>query len=188
MNLNHHIQEKGCHSASFGDKNQQRKNVVAAAYQMEVILKKRILSIVATLTMIIPMSIIGFAGLYGRVQANIPFDFMVGGKEFKAGGYSVDRVYTNNPDSALLLRSADNGRVINFAINNISDRGEARARLVFHRYGNQYFLAQIFDGQSGLGSALIKSKAEREAEKKRDNVTQNIDGPETVTVAAQIGQ
>jgi len=151
-------------------------------------LKKQILSIVATLTIIIPMSIIGFAGLYSEVSAKIPFDFMVGGKEFKAGNYSVKRLNDNNPDVILTLRNVNSGAVANFNINNITDKGESRARLVFRRYGNQYFLAQIFDGRSGFGSELIKSKAEREASKKRDTITQNTIEPEVVTVAARIGQ
>src|SRR5690242_3089231 len=92
------------------------------AYQMEVILKKQILSIVATLTLIIPMSLTGFAGLYARVSVKIPFDFMVGGKEFKAGNYSIKRLHDNNPDTMLTLRSADNGAAANFNINNITDK------------------------------------------------------------------
>jgi hypothetical protein len=157
-------------------------------YQMEVILKKQILSVIATLTMIVPMAIVGFAGLYGNVTANIPFDFMVGGKEFKAGAYTVKRLHDNNPDVALIIRSAETGETANFTVNNVTDKGESRARLIFHRYGNQYFIAEIFDGNSGQGSALLKSKAEREAAKRGETITQNTVVPEVVTVAAQIGR
>src|SRR5262245_33430946 len=151
---------------------------------MEVILKKQILSVAATLTLIIPMSIIGFAGFSGRVSANIPFDFIVGGKEFKAGRYSVSRAVA----TTLILRNADNDVVANFMTNDVTDKSESKARLVFRHYGNQYFLAQIYDGQSGLGAELQKSKSEREAAKKGDTITQNIVEPEIVTVVAQIGQ
>src|SRR5262249_1657530 len=152
------------------------------------ILKKQILIVIATLTMIVPMAISVFAGLYGTVNANIPFDFMVGDKVFKAGKYSVNRVFPNNPDGTLIIHDAANRSTMNFNIISVVDKGEQRTRLIFNRYGNQYFLAQIFDGQSGLGSALLKSKAEREVEKKRDNLTQNTVEPETVTVVAQLGQ
>jgi len=155
---------------------------------MEVILKKRILSIVATLTLIIPMSIIGFAGLSGRVSANIPFDFVVGGKEFKAGKYSVSRLFAASTSDTLIIRSADDSEAANFNVNRVGGKGEPQARLVFHHYGNQYFLAQIFDGQNREGFGLMKSKAEREAAKKRDIITQNVVEPEVVTVAARIGQ
>ena len=155
---------------------------------MEVILKKQILSIVATLAIILPMSIIGFAGLTGRVTANIPFDFMIGGKEFKAGRYSVDRLYSNNPEGALRIRSTNDSAMANFNVINITDKGAPQARLVFNRYGNQYFLSQVYDGLGGGGNQLIKSKAEREAAKKRDTITQNAAKPEIVTVVAQIRQ
>jgi hypothetical protein len=157
-------------------------------YQMEVILKKQILSVVAALTLIIPMSIIGFAGLSGTVSANIPFDFMVGGKEFKAGKYSVSRLFASNTSDTLIIRSADNREAANFNVNNVSGKGESQARLIFRRYGNQYFLGQVFDGQSKEGYGLLKSKAEREAAKKRDIITQNVAGPEVVTVVARTGQ
>ena len=151
-------------------------------------MRKQILSVVATLALIIPMSIIGLAGLSGSVSANIPFDFMVGGKEFKAGKYSVSRLFASNTTDTLIIRSADNSEAANFNVNRVSGKGNAQARLVFRRYGNQYFLAQIFDGQSREGYGLLKSKAEREAAKKRDTITQNIAGPEVVTVVAQTGQ
>jgi hypothetical protein len=151
-------------------------------------LKKQILSVVATLTLIIPMSIMGFAGLSGRVRANIPFDFVVGNKEFKAGKYSVDRLSASNTSDTLIIRSADNSEAANFNVNRVSGKGESQARLVFRRYGNQYFLGQIFDGESRDGFGLLKSKAEREAAKKRDIITQNAVEPEVVTVAAQVGR
>jgi hypothetical protein len=155
---------------------------------MEVILKKQILSVVATLALIIPMSIIGFAGLSGSVSANIPFDFLVGGKEFKAGRYSVSRLLASSSSDTLIIRSADNSEAANFNVNIVSGKGESQARLIFRRYGNQYFLAQVFDGQSREGFGLLKSKAEREAAKKRDTITQNVAGPDVVTVVARTEQ
>jgi len=151
-------------------------------------LKKKILSIVAALTLIVSVSIVGFAGLSGRVTANIPFDFTVGNKEFKAGQYSVERLFANNTSDALVIRSADNSDAANFNVNRVSGKGNSQARLIFRRYGNQYFLGQIFDGQGSEGFGLLKSKAERELAKKRDTITQNAVEPEVVTVAARTGQ
>ena len=150
-------------------------------------MKKQILSIAATLTLILPMSIIGFAGLSGRVKANIPFDFTVGNKDFKAGKYSVSRLFQGGTADTLIIRSEDNREVANFNVNRVTDKGESQARLVFRRYGAQYFLAQIFDGQSE-GAGLMKSKSEREAAKKREVITQNAVEPEVVTVAARTGR
>jgi hypothetical protein len=151
-------------------------------------LKKKILSIVATLTLLIPITIIGFAGLSGRVTADIPFNFTVGNKEFKAGKYSVGRLASGRTADTLILRSEDGLEAANFNVNMVYGKGKPRARMVFNRYGNQYFLTQIFDAESAEGSALVKSKAEREAAKKRDVITQNAAEPEVVTVAAQLAR
>lgn len=150
-------------------------------------MKKQILSIAAALTFIISTSIIGIAGLNSRVTADVPFDFNVGGKEFKAGKYSVSRLKENDTAGTLIIRSADNKEVANFNVNPVYGKGETPASLVFRRYGNQYFLARIFDGADRQGYELGKSKAEREAAKKRDIITQNAE-PEVVTVAAKLGQ
>lgn len=144
-------------------------------------MKKQILSLVATLTLIIPLSIVGFAGLSGRVKVDIPFDFMVGGKQLQAGKYTVERL---NVNGTLIIRATDNSAAANFNVVNVTDKGDKGARLVFHRYGNQHFLAQVYDGTSGEGQALAKSKAEREAAKKRDIITQNMVESEIVTVVA----
>ncbi len=155
---------------------------------MEIILKNKILSIVAALTLIVSASLVGFAGLSGTVSANIPFDFTVGNKEFKAGKYSVERLFASNSSDTLIIRSSDNSEAANFNVNRVSGKGNSQARLVFRRYGNQYFLGQIFDGQSSEGFGLLKSKAERELAKKRDTITQIAVEPEVVTVAARTGQ
>src|SRR5262245_29817890 len=67
-------------------------------------MKKQILAIAVALSLLIPISISAIAGIDGRVAAEIPFDFMVGDKEFKAGKYFVDRY---NATNTLIIRSED---------------------------------------------------------------------------------
>jgi hypothetical protein len=40
--------------------------------------------------------------------------------------------------------------------------GTPHAKLVFHKYGDQYFLAEIWNGQSNIGIAFPESKREKE--------------------------
>jgi hypothetical protein len=170
------------------EKKQRRNYSAATQISTEVNLKKKIFSIVATLTLLIPMAIIGFAGLSGRVKADIPFNFIVGNKEFKAGKYSIGRLASGRAADALIIRSEDGAEVANFNVNTVYGKGKPRARFVFNRYGNQYFLAQVFDAENVEGAGLLKSKAEREAAKKRDVITQNAAEPEVVTVVAQLAR
>ncbi|MGH9939796.1 MAG: hypothetical protein ACREAM_26450, partial [Blastocatellia bacterium] len=65
-------------------------------------MKKQILSVVVTLSVIAALSIGGFAALSRNLGANIPFDFMVNGKKLPAGKYVVE---TGSSQSALTIRS-----------------------------------------------------------------------------------
>ena len=52
------------------------------------------------------------------------------------------------------------------------------AKLVFEKYGNEYFLAQIWDGQSHTGIAFPESKREKELQ-----IASNASQPEAVVIA-----
>ncbi len=76
-----------------------------------------------------------------RVTANIPFDFRVGSQTLPAGEYSVV------PKSPVLvvIRSTDGHQsalVMNNAIQ--ASRISADGKLVFNRYGEFYFLSQVW--------------------------------------------
>jgi hypothetical protein len=74
------------------------------------------------------------------------------------------------------------------AITRESQKGvDGKARLVFHRYGNQYFLAKVIS--ETMGNELMPSKAEREAANAgRDHLSMNNAAPEIITVLATVGQ
>ena len=57
--------------------------------------------------------------------------------------------------------------------------GIPHAKLVFHKYGDQYFLAEIWDGQSRIGIAFPESKREKELQIASNVATQ----PELVVIA-----
>ena len=100
---------------------------------------------------------------YG-VRADVPFDFIVGDKTIQAGRITAHGVsgalagalsITNFDKGELALRT---GRRMSGADN--SEQG----KLVFHRYGNRYFLAQIWiPGYQAW--EVMKSKEERSLER-----------------------
>ncbi len=148
-------------------------------------MKKQILSVVATLSIVVGLTIAGFAALGNSVKANIPFDFMVAGKMFPAGEYTISR---GSSTGFLVIRNYEAKKAASFLVQNATGKVETKAKLVFNRYGEDYFLSQIWDGYSD-GNQLPKSKAERKAAKAgRDNIVQNAVEPEIVTVMAQAGQ
>jgi hypothetical protein len=147
-------------------------------------MKKQILNAIVTLIVIAALSIAGFAGLDRSIEANIPFDFMVSGKKLAAGKYTVE---TGIAQKALMVRNWKTKQAASSITQDYQVRAGSKPRLVFHRYGNQYFLAKVITYSKGI--ELPKSKAEREAAKaKRDLLTMKDAEPEIVTVNAQIGQ
>jgi hypothetical protein len=94
------------------------------------------------------------------LRANIPFQFHVGEKVMPAGQYQVAGL--NNSTSVIKVTSAEKKTAALALKNTIRAKSDAaESRLVFRRYGNEYFLAQVFTEGTEVGSELPKSKAER---------------------------
>jgi hypothetical protein len=147
-------------------------------------MRKQILNVVVALSVIAALSIAGFAGLGRNLEANIPFDFMVGGKKLPAGKYIVESDVIQN---ALAIRSFKTKQGVMSITQSFNVSAGSKPRLIFHRYGDQYFLAKVVS-ETG-GRELPKTKAEREAAKaKHDVLTMKDAEPEIVTVSAQVGQ
>ena len=115
-----------------------------------------------------------------RVQ--IPFDFHVGERLVSAGSYTVRSM---SDDESLLRISGDKGKAA-MTTNWAKERGngEGRARLVFHKYGDQYFLAAVW-GPDSTGRTITASKRERNLRKELQAARGGAPGMEIVTVAAR---
>jgi hypothetical protein len=115
----------------------------------------------------------------GEQRAFIPFSFNVGSKNFPPGEYNVRSLNPQSDKTVLSIRSAD-GRMTKaiLAIPVQTNSAHAKAKLVFNRYGDQYFLAQVWAAEDETGLELQKSRAERALERDAGEVA-----PERLTVA-----
>jgi hypothetical protein len=104
--------------------------------------------------------------LSNRPRFNIPFDFVFGEKKFAAGKYSVGRALQGSDDTMMSVIDQD-GRSKAILLSNavIKTRANTRALLVFRRYGDQYFLVQVWAANSLSGREFPKSKSERDVQK-----------------------
>ena len=94
-----------------------------------------------------------------KVNARIPFEFIVGDKTLAAGQYEVNAVGITQ--DALAIRGREsNDSVIRLAMTK-EPKESKPARLVFHRYGNAYFLSEVWEGGNGAGRQLNPSAQER---------------------------
>ena len=100
--------------------------------------------------------------LAGSIRANIPFDFTVGDKKLPAGVYSIVRAQQSSGDVVLAISSAD--RHLNtFQLTNavMTLDPKRKETLVFHRYGDEYFLSQLWVAGATTGRVFHESRGER---------------------------
>lgn len=126
-----------------------------------------------------------------KIKANIPFDFVVGDKTLAAGEYLVGQI-TSDSDAGILVRSSDGSQKAIRLTNAVSASARQKKNaLTFHRYGNTYYLAQVWVAGSVSGREILKSKAERSAERElarnssAGNLAQN-QRAEVVTIVAEV--
>lgn len=111
------------------------------------------------------------------IVGQVPFDFVLAQSSMPAGNYQVSAI----SEQLDLLRNVDT-RESAFMIKaiHIQSAGDHGPMLVFHRYGNQFFLSEIWDGRSNDGIKLQESKREKEL-RLAANIAPN--GAETVVIA-----
>ena len=97
-----------------------------------------------------------------RMVMTIPFAFSAGGATLPAGTYVVAR--TSLTSSAFRIRSAEGHAVTSVMTHGSLDGGRqpVRAKLVFHRYGDAYYLAEVWTPSNNIGCEVQTSKHERE--------------------------
>ncbi|HEX5082699.1 MAG TPA: hypothetical protein VFY40_11675 [Blastocatellia bacterium] len=103
-----------------------------------------------------------------RIRAEIPFDFNVGKKKLPKGEYLIESV---GDSGTLAIRNADKGKSVVFNTIRSKPTDGNKAKLVFHRYGDQYFLARVWDQSSETILKLNKSSLEKRIAKqlKKEN-------------------
>ena len=93
------------------------------------------------------------------VSVTIPFDFEVAGKTLKAGDYQVRM---EGSQSTLKIENRDTLRTTFVTISPLEHRDiQDQSKLVFNRYGNQYFLAQVWVAGRSSGQEVRQSSTER---------------------------
>ena len=96
---------------------------------------------------------------------NIPFDFIVQGKTLPAGKYTIEP-NRRDYDKVWLVRSKDGRTSVLFTTMRVQSREtQESAKLIFNRYGDQYFLSQIWTPGSHSGRELLMPRLERELAK-----------------------
>ena len=107
-----------------------------------------------------------------NVHSNVPFSFYAAGKSMPAGQYSIRTLGTSGTNS-LALQGSEPGAVMILSANSSEKMVAAdETKLVFHVYGSEYFLAEVWVAGNNLGHQIPVSTRERELAK--GSVSQDV--------------
>jgi hypothetical protein len=101
------------------------------------------------------------AQIVGDMEADIPFQFHVGNTKLPPGKYVI-HVLDDSDLTMMEISSADGSTSALFQVRPAeASSAPAKSELIFNKYGNRYFLAQLFDEGNPSGSTVIESRYEK---------------------------
>jgi hypothetical protein len=105
---------------------------------------------------------VGYAQSSLTVDAKIPFNFNIGAQRFLAGQYDLKPLLQHT----VLLRNQHGRGLTNVTTISVQSMEAPNSSvLVFHRYGEHYFLSQIWVAGNTVGREIPKSRSEIESAK-----------------------
>jgi hypothetical protein len=114
------------------------------------------------LMLVVALALVSAVASYGQssstAAADIPFEFVVSGKTLAAGHYQL--YAANTGGDVVTIRGAGQS-AMSLTIGLMRRRASDEGKLVFHRYGNRYFLREIWNAGDNTGRQLPKSREEK---------------------------
>ena len=95
-----------------------------------------------------------------KVSADVPFDFVVGDQTLDAGEYTL-RSASSPVNGLIIQRASGKSAAMRLTFPIEPGKSDRNAKLVFHRYGQRYFLAEVWTGSGEIGRHLMKSRQEK---------------------------
>ena len=114
----------------------------------------------ATSSLVVLSLLFTAAGAYAQsaVQAHVPFAFKVGQKQMPAGTYVIDREIGS---TFVTVRNVKTGTSVQ-AVGRTESASKKTEKLIFHHYGSQYVLAEIW-GTAGNDGMVLSPTKQRKA-------------------------
>jgi hypothetical protein len=154
--------------------------------QKQILKAATILSLVVALTITFA-AVPSAADSFGSIRVDVPFEFSAGHSVFPAGKYTI-RPAGVNTNGVIRIISED-GKTSGVLLTNSAQSVQSKDEsvVIFHRYGDQYFLFQVWAVGDTIGLEIPKSSMERQAARAIDvNKGQSRSGePAEVIIAAR---
>jgi hypothetical protein len=134
---------------------------------------------VALTALVLALAInVAFAQSHTKAKADVPFAFAVEQNSMAAGHYSIIEV----SERTLEIRNDDTNTAVTLIALHEESIKPQNARLVFHKYGDRYFLAEVWCSSGSAGSSGMEFPSGKlEQEMRAANL--NSGGPSEVVVA-----
>jgi hypothetical protein len=131
-------------------------------------MQKQILKAATILGLVVALNITfaavpAAADSFGSIRVDVPFEFSAGHSIFPAGKYTIRQAGVNS-NGAIWITSDDDkttGVLLTNSAQSVQPRDESV--VIFHRYGDQYFLFQVWAVGDTIGLEIPKSSMERQA-------------------------
>ena len=137
------------------------------AKRKEGYMKKQALKRITMLGLLLILTSVSVAAQSQRSgPTRIPFSFIVGGKTLPAGVYTFGS-NRRDYDKVWSVQRRDGDHSALFTTIPVrANETQEKTKIVFHKYGDQYFLAQIWTAGGNSGRALLMPREERELAKR----------------------
>lgn len=91
------------------------------------------------------------------VQAKVPFDFTVGNKLLPSGTYTIKEESTG----LIVIKNHDKPIALVSFVEPDGKKAANGGKLIFHKYGSQYFLSEILSDRANMNVRVPVSKTEK---------------------------
>ena len=135
---------------------------------------------IATLVLFTIVALVTAGGARAQahsVRARVPFAFTAGNDPLPPGNYEI----TTSSSGVIEIRNRDNSVAVLTTTTYNSKELRNGAKLVFSRYGSQFFLSEILCAYAPLNVSLPSSNQEKRARQQKATITT----PNAVFIAAK---
>ena len=101
---------------------------------------------------------VAFAQSHSKAKADVPFAFTVDQKSMPAGQYSIVEI----SGGVMQVRNDSTNASLAVIAQHEESLKPQNPRMVFHKYGDRYFLAEVWGGSGDSGMEFPVGKAEQE--------------------------
>ena len=141
--------------------NDARYKEKANHMQKQILKAATILSLVVALTITFA-AVPAAADSFGSIRVDVPFDFTADHSIFPAGKYTIRPLGNSN---GVIRITSEDGKASVFLSTHSAESVQSKDEtvVIFHRYGDQYFLFQVWAVGDTIGSEIPRSSMERQA-------------------------